>query len=83
MSLAESINTVQDRDLTLIFVDLALHPMLKVPAYFFEMTHTNTDEEIGRINLRAQTTSAIELYAGHIGYSVHMSYRGHHYAARS
>jgi len=47
------------------------------------MIHTETGEELGGINLRVSSTPHIELYAGHIGYTVHPAHRGHKYAARS
>jgi hypothetical protein len=37
----------------------------------------------GGISLRAQTTRAIELYYGHVGYRVYPFARGHHYAERA
>lgn len=47
------------------------------------MVHAHTAEEMGRINLRTETTPHIELYAGHIGYAVHEAHRGHRYASRA
>jgi tagatose 1,6-diphosphate aldolase len=37
----------------------------------------------GGISLRAQTTRAIEMYYGHVGYRVYPFARGHHYAERA
>lgn len=74
---------LMDGDLTLELVDIAPHPVHKVLTYFFRIVHKDAGEELGRINLRAQNNPHIELYAGHIGYSVHPQYRGHRYAARS
>ncbi|WP_321472291.1 GNAT family N-acetyltransferase [uncultured Paludibaculum sp.] len=74
---------LEDGELRLEFVKFAPHPVHKVPTYFFRMVHVQTGEELGGINLRAGSTAHIELYAGHIGYSVYPAYRGHRYAARS
>lgn len=70
-------------DLCLRFVDLAPHPVHKVPAYCFQMIHRQTGEHLGDINRRIGSSPHIELYAGHIGYSVNAIHRGHRYAARS
>ena len=72
-----------DGDLHLKFLELAAHPIHKVPAYRFRMVHAETEEELGGINLRVGSTAHILLYAGHVGYMVHPAYRGHRYAARS
>jgi tagatose 1,6-diphosphate aldolase len=55
----------------------------RVPSYKFKMTYTNHSAEIGRIDLRVGDTEHIQMYAGHIGYRVHPSFRGHHYAAKA
>ena len=72
-----------DGDLGLELVELADHPVHKVPAYRFRMLHAQTGVQLGGINLRLGSTPHIVLYAGHIGYTVHAAYRGHRYAARS
>ncbi len=54
-----------------------------VPSYEFEMRHTDTGERMGRLGLRIGHTEFIEMYVGHIGYSVLPAFRGHRYAARS
>jgi tagatose 1,6-diphosphate aldolase len=74
---------LQDGDLNLHFVNFAPHRTHHVPTYHFRMLNSTTGEEMGQINLRSQTNITIERYAGHIGYSVHETFRGHHYAARS
>jgi predicted acetyltransferase len=74
---------LQDGELTVVFTNFALHRAHRVPTYHFRMVHGETAEDMGRINLRTETDPTIERYAGHIGYSVHEKYRGHHYAARS
>jgi predicted acetyltransferase len=74
---------LQDGELTLRFISFAPHQAHLVPTYHFRMTHADTAEDMGRINLRAQTNDTIERYAGHIGYAVQKEHRGHHYAARS
>ena len=74
---------LEDGDLRLEFKELAPHPVHKTPAYQFRMVSAQTAEELGNINLRLGSTPHIELYAGHIGYTVHPRYRGRRYAARS
>eukprot|EP00823_Brevimastigomonas_motovehiculus_P006525 TRINITY_DN5411_c0_g1_i2.p1 TRINITY_DN5411_c0_g1~~TRINITY_DN5411_c0_g1_i2.p1 ORF type:complete len:292 (-),score=43.76 TRINITY_DN5411_c0_g1_i2:167-1042(-) len=52
------------------------------PPYFdFEMRVRGRG--MGRIDLRLAYSPCIELYAGHIGYSVEEYYRGHHYAEKA
>jgi predicted acetyltransferase len=70
-------------DLELRLLDYSVHPFHRVPTYFFRMMSIAHDREMGTINLRIGSTAHLERYAGHIGYGVHPSYRGHHYAARS
>ena len=70
-------------DLELRLADYSLHAYHRVPTYFFRMMSAERDEEAGSVNLRVGSTPHLERYAGHIGYSVHAAYRGHHYAARS
>lgn len=72
-----------DSELRLRFVKMELHPVHKVPTYYFQMVHLETGVEMGGINLRIGSTPHIERYAGHIGYTVFPDYRGHRYAARS
>jgi len=74
---------LQDGDLRLQFVECAPHPIHKVPTYRFRMVHSQTNEELGGINLRVGSTPHLQLYAGHIGYTVDPVHRGHRYAARS
>jgi tagatose 1,6-diphosphate aldolase len=74
---------LRDDDLTLELAGLRLHPVHKVPTYYFRMIHRDSQEELGGINLRVASTPHIELYAGHIGYGVHPASRGHRYAARA
>ena len=78
-----NVGELEDGDLRLEFVGFAPHPVHKVPAYRFRMLNSQTGEELGNINLRVGSTRHIQLYAGHIGYSVHPPHRGHRYAARS
>lgn len=72
-----------DGDLTLHLAGCAPHRVHGVPAYHFLMTHTESGEELGGINLRIGSTPHIERYAGHIGFTVHPAHRGHRYAARA
>jgi len=70
-------------DLELRLAEYSEHAYHRVPTYFFRMMSVDRKEEMGAINLRIGSTPHLERYAGHIGYSVHATYRGHHYAARS
>ena len=70
-------------DLELRLADFSEHAFHRVPTYFFRMMSIDRSEEMGTVNLRVGSTPHIELYAGHIGYSVHPPHRGHRYAMRS
>lgn len=70
-------------DLELRLSDYSVHSFHRVPTYSFRMFSQHSEHELGQINIRIGSTSHIERYAGHIGYSVHPAHRGHHYAARS
>lgn len=70
-------------DLELRLANYSEHPFHRVPTYFFRMTSELSGAELGTINLRVGSTQHLEQYAGHIGYGVNPTYRGHHYAARS
>jgi predicted acetyltransferase len=74
---------LQDDELVLEPIEVAPHPVHKVPTYFFKMVHADSGEELGRINLRAGSSPHIELYAGYIGYAVEAAHRGHRYASRA
>jgi len=74
---------LQDGDLGLEWIDFALHPAHKVPTHHFRMVHSQTREELGTINLRVSSSPHIELYAGHVGYSVKTDHRGNRYASRA
>jgi predicted acetyltransferase len=74
---------LRDSELTLVLQSFAPHQAHRVPTYHFAMIHAATGEPMGRINLRIETTTSIELYAGHVGYAVHAEHRGHRYASRS
>ena len=54
-----------------------------VPEYIFDMVQTDRQTIVmGRLSLRIGHTEHIEMYAGHIGYSVEPPYRGRRLAAR-
>jgi hypothetical protein len=54
-----------------------------LPSYFFAIIKaSNPYIEVGRCDLRVGEAPEIA-YAGHIGYRVHLPYRGHHYAKRA
>jgi predicted acetyltransferase len=73
----------RDGELELQFSGVENHPVHRVPTYRFRMTHAETGEELGGINLRFGATPHIERYAGHVGFSVHPSHRGRRYASRA
>ncbi len=72
-----------DEGLSLEFEAASLHPVHKVPTYFFRMRDLTSGIESGRINLRVGSEEHIERYAGHIGYFVEPAHRGHAYASRA
>lgn len=74
---------LRDEELELELIEYGLQEAHKVPAYLIRMVHHHSREELGRIRLRVGSTTHIECYAGHVGYTVHPQHRGHHYAARS
>lgn len=74
---------LREDDLRLVLASFSPHRVHQVPTYHFHMTHAISAEELGQINLRVASTPHIELYGGHIGYSVHPLHRGHRYASRA
>ena len=72
-----------DGDLVLEPLSFKPHPIHRVRTYFFRMTHATSGEELGHINLRTGSTEHVVRYAGHVGFEVNPSHRGHSYAARS
>ena len=54
-----------------------------VPVYVFQMRKVGQKIRVGSLSLRIGDTEHIEMYAGHIGYSVEPVFRGNRYAARS
>jgi len=72
-----------DEVLKLRFLRLGLHPVHKVPTYYFEMLSVLTHEGVGSINIRNATSRHIDFYAGHLGYSVDAASRGSRHAARA
>ena len=44
---------LQDDELAIEPIDVAPHPVHKVPTCFFKMVHAGSGVELGRINLRA------------------------------
>lgn len=75
--------TLRDGELELKFREFASHPVHKSPTYYFQMVHSVSGAELGNINLRVGCTAHIEQYAGHVGFTVDLSHRGHRFAARS
>ena len=74
---------IADDVLRLRFLGLKLHPVHRVPTYYFAMLSVLTSDELGSINVRNARSRHIEFYAGHIGYSVDAAWRGRRYAARA
>ena len=74
-----------DDDLELVLIDTRPgHPGRGyVPVYVFQMRRPGQSIRMGQLSLRIGSTEHIEIYAGHIGYSVEPAFRGHRYAARS
>jgi tagatose 1,6-diphosphate aldolase len=54
-----------------------------VPSYEFEMRRMGVKPTVGHISFRAGTTRDVEMYSGHIGYSVEPAHRGRHFAERA
>ncbi len=55
-----------------------------VPEYIFDMVQPDRPTNMmGRLSLRVGHTEHIEMYVGHVGYSVDPPYRGRRLAARS
>ena len=54
-----------------------------VPVYIFQMHLKGRNIRVGNLSLRVGATEHIEMYAGHIGYSVEPAFRGNRYAARA
>jgi predicted acetyltransferase len=74
---------MRDGDLTLCLTSLEPHRIHWVPTCHFAMVHAESDELLGHINLRTNSTFDHFLYSGHIGYEVNEKHRGRRYAARS
>lgn len=54
-----------------------------VPSYEFKMHQDDTEDLVGRINLRIGDTKSLQLYGGHVGYEVNKRWRGNALAERS
>jgi predicted acetyltransferase len=53
------------------------------PANHYQIKKVATNEAVGQIDLRFGYTWDLVRYGGQIGYSVHETFRGHHYAAKA
>jgi len=53
-----------------------------VPAYHFRILEAG-GLDAGHINFRVGETRHVRLCAGHIGFAIHESFRGHHYALQA
>lgn len=74
---------LRDRDLLLRLDRFELDIAHHVPTYQFLLTHAISGETMGNARLRIGSTKHVEMYAGHIGYSVLPEHRGQRYAARA
>jgi len=73
-----------DGDLELVLTARQPADLVKkwVPGYRFEMRRTGTARRLGVIHLRIGSARVLR-YAGHIGYEVDATHRGHRYSARA
>jgi predicted acetyltransferase len=53
-----------------------------MPSYDFDLRLNGVGDSVGNVNLRIGNTRALELYGGHVAYSIDPKYRGQHYAER-
>ncbi len=53
------------------------------PAYHFTVVLAGSGTAVGLLSLRVGMSESLQKYAGHIGYAIEKSHRGHRYAARS
>lgn len=51
-------------------------------SWVFDIIEVATHRVVGRCDLRKGDTPTLDL-AGHIGYTIYVPYRGHHYAAKA
>lgn len=51
-------------------------------SYVYDVIVLSSNRVIGRCDLRLGQTKTLDL-AGHIGYTIYVPYRGHHYAAKA
>ena len=51
-------------------------------SYVYDVIVNDSNRVVGRCDLRLGHTSTLDL-AGHIGYTIYVPYRGHHYAAKA
>jgi predicted acetyltransferase len=54
-----------------------------VPANHYQIKKVSSNEAVGQIDLRLGYTWDLVRYGGQIGYGVHESFRGNHYAAKA
>jgi predicted acetyltransferase len=75
---------LRDGDLLAVLVARNSADPLKswVPSYDFDLRLEGVGETIGKINLRVGNSPALELYGGHVAYSIEPSWRGRHFAER-
>jgi tagatose 1,6-diphosphate aldolase len=76
---------LSDGELSLVLVRRQQADLARgwVPGYEFEMRREGSADSAGRLSFRAVTNWAVEMYAGHIGYSVEPGFRGRHFAERA
>jgi predicted acetyltransferase len=54
-----------------------------VPAWHFRIYRLDDGADAGHVNLRIGATDHVRLYAGHLGYQVAETFRGHRFALKS
>lgn len=74
----------QDEDIKIQWVDQHIdsNPEGWGQSYIFDIIELKTQRIVGRCDLRVGNTETLRL-AGHIGYTIYLPYRGHHYAGKA
>ncbi len=73
-----------DSDLILKLKEILTESPDDIPVLTYKfLMISNENLEMGGINLRIGNTNDLELYRGHVGYTVLPEFRGRHYASRS
>src|ERR1700684_1778423 len=74
------------RDGDLLAVQVARNPADPVkgwvPSYDFDLPLDGARDTVGNSNIRVGHSRALDLYGGHVAYSIDPTFRGRHYAER-